>query len=505
MKHYTESQKQFEKALLVRKTLQNDNITYAKDLKDREIALKFVEKYSDNEIKFRIAKCMVENFQYKEANTILSSVPPKNRSPKINMLYSKVIQESSGMDKNIITAYKEVLKKCPLAFECIDGLLAMNVRGSEVNSLIIHIQSETYSFEWMNKYIRGLSEMSNRKYPEAIMSLASIDHMKSNPKILALIGESFYYSGDYERAYNYLKKSYDLYPFMKQGMQKYALLCDVFKKNRELEQIVKPSSMHPYEYSSDNWFVFATYLYSCSKYEKAQYFINRVINQYQQKNVDALLLNAKILHGSKKSNEALVSLRQALKYEPYRFEVHRWISEILIATDRGRDAQNQAIKSLKLLGETPRTLTLTASTFLKNPISKDKAKSYLQKALELNEFYAKAVFLLVQILVDDKDTKAAIKLLEKTVAFVPNIKISLILADLYAKNKNLSSAIEMYTKVLNLDSSNKHALSGLMALGSATSSTLESTEDDTDTVENTSRNKADESDELVWSDVDMMD
>ena len=335
-----------------------------------------------------------------------------------------------------------------------------------------------------------------------------------------MIGESFYYSGDYDRANAYLKRAYEINPFMKQGIQKYAMLLDMFKKTTELEQLLRPSSAYPFEYTSENWFVMAIYLYSCLKYEKAQYFINRVIAHHQHRNVDALILNAKILHSTKKSSEALISLRQALKYEPYRFEVHRWIIEILLNTDRGRDAQNQAIKSLKLLGDSPRSLTLAASTFLKNPICKDKAKTLLQKALEMNEYFTKAVFFLAQILQDDKEHKAAIKLLEKTAKVVSNVKINLMLGDLYAKTKNLSSALEYYTKVLNIEPNNRHALNGMMALGT-TSSTVEKAlevssttcgeNDDSSTeiepiLENSGRLKSNDDDddsELVWSDVEM--
>jgi anaphase-promoting complex subunit 7 len=330
-----------------------------------------------------------------------------------------------------------------------------------------------------------------------------------------MIGEAFYYSGDYDRAIQALKKAYELNPFMKQGIQKYALLCDMFKKQRDLEQLLRPSSAYPYEYTSENWFVMAVYLHSCQKYEKAQYFINRVINQHQSKNVDALILNAKILNSTKKPNEALISLRQALKFEPHRFEVHRWIIEILLNTDRARDAQSQSTKSLKMLGENARSLTLAASTYLKNPISKEKAKMLLQRALEMNEFYTKGVFFLAQILIDDKEHKAAIKLLEKTAAVVSNVKICLMLADLYAKIKNLSLALEYYTKVLNIDSANKMALNGLMSLGTTSiekalevSSTTLENDDSSAEIEQSgsSRMKTNEDDddsELIWSDVEM--
>lgn len=498
MKHYTESQKEYEKALAMRRTMHTDKLGHGDE---QEIILSILETFTEVEMKFRIAKCYYENLQYKEAATVLLNIPQKQRLPKINMLLAKV--QIDGPDTK--TAYKEVLKKCPFAFEAIEGLLHLGIKGNEVQSLIINAISEQPCFEWVNFYIRGVSEIYNsRKYAEAITTLASIDCMKTNPRILALIGTSFYFSGDYDRAYSYLKKSFDLYPFMKDGIQKYALLCDMFKKNRELEVILRPSSVSPYHYTSENWFVMATYLYSCLKFEKAQYFITRVIEQFQSRNVDALILNAKILHGNKKSFEALKSLREALKYEPHRFEAHRWTIEILLASDKIKDAQNHATKALKLLGESPRTLTLAASSYLKNPIVKEKAKPLLQRALEMNEFYAKAVFFLAQILVDDKDTKAAIKLLERTAATTSNVKINLMLADLYAKSKNLSAALEQYTKVLNIDATNRHALNGLMTLGSVTTATLDTTlEEELDTGEN-SRNKTDESEnELIWSDIEM--
>lgn len=259
----------------------------------------------------------------------------------------------------------------------------------------------------------------------------------------------------------------------------------------------------------ENWFVMATYLYSCLKFEKAQYFITRVIEQHQSRNVDALILNAKILNGNKKPLEALKSLREALMYEPHRFEAHRWTIEILLASDKIKDAQNHATKALKLLGDSPRTLTLAASSYLKTPIVKEKAKPLLQKALEMNEYYAKAVFFLAQILIEDKETKAAIKLLEKTLATTANLKLNLMLGDLYAKSKNMSAALEQYTKVLNNDPTNKHALNGLMSLGSvggAVNSIDNNTslEEDPLDGENSSRNRNDESEnELIWSDIEM--
>lgn len=137
MKNYSESQKQFETAALMRRQL----------LKDPKIStnlLELIEKFSEIELKFRIAKCLFENQQYKDATSLLQPIPLKQRSAKINMLLVKIQQLDSATDKHLITNYKEVLRKCPLAFECIDGLISMGVKGTEVNSLIINGKLQSF-------------------------------------------------------------------------------------------------------------------------------------------------------------------------------------------------------------------------------------------------------------------------------------------------------------------------------------------------------------------------
>jgi anaphase-promoting complex subunit 7 len=129
MKSYSEAQKQFETATICRRQIKDQKIT--------SNVLEIVEKFSEVELKFRAAKCMVENQQFKEAAGILQFIPLKQRSAKINMLLAKIQQGESATDKHLITNYKEVLRKCPLAFDAIDGLISLGVKGTEVNSLII--------------------------------------------------------------------------------------------------------------------------------------------------------------------------------------------------------------------------------------------------------------------------------------------------------------------------------------------------------------------------------
>ena len=66
---------------------------------------------------------------------------------------------------------------------------------------------------------------------------------------------------------------------------------------------------------------------------------------------------------------------------------------------------------------------MTASTYSKDKSSHQKAKALLLKALDMNEFYIKAVLMLVDFLKSDNEFRAAIKLLEKTCVSVVIFKM----------------------------------------------------------------------------------
>lgn len=73
--------------------------------------------------------------QISEAVTVLQVIPVKERSPKINMLLAKLIQ-NNGYDKNAVAPLKAVLKECPMNLDAIKGLLSLGVKISEINTII---------------------------------------------------------------------------------------------------------------------------------------------------------------------------------------------------------------------------------------------------------------------------------------------------------------------------------------------------------------------------------
>lgn len=94
------------------------------------------DPFTEPEIKYKIARCFWEIRRTDDAIIILQSISIKQRSPKINDLLGRLCHYTRN-ERCSVSAYKEVIRECPLAMIAIEALLGMGIRGNEVNSLIV--------------------------------------------------------------------------------------------------------------------------------------------------------------------------------------------------------------------------------------------------------------------------------------------------------------------------------------------------------------------------------
>ena len=76
-------------------------------------------------------------------------------------------------------------------------------------------------------------------------------------------------------------------------------------------------------------------------------------------NVEAIILRGNILIEQKKYQDALFLFRQALQLKHHRYEPHKGMVDCFIGLRRLREALNIACSCCKLLGHTPRVLTVS--------------------------------------------------------------------------------------------------------------------------------------------------
>ncbi|XP_058130004.1 anaphase-promoting complex subunit 7 [Anopheles ziemanni] len=431
-----------------------------------------VDLQSEVELKYKTAKCLIEMKCYRDAIVLLQSLAFKQRTPKVNMLLSKLCH-NHGHERSAIGTYKEVLKECPLAFEAIEGLLALGIKGIEVNSLIVDASLAPQCSDWMSGWIKAHANIHARKYPEAIQALRSIEantSLRNYHQLLVLIGECYYHNGDYEQAYNTLKRAHAMQPHSPNGIQMLAILMAKNKKISELEKLVTPTPSLLNEYTSEMWFVMGQYLFATAKYEKAVYFVQKACF-LNSRNVEALILKAEILFQAKKYQQGIAHLRYGQQFAPYRYEFHKALVDNYLNVGRVREAQMQAMKAVKMLGESARTLVLLARTYIKDENARPKAKALCIKALGMNENFLPAVYILAELYQRENDLAARLKLLKKHAGMTQNCKLHIMLGEMLNNEKDHNGAMDHYTMALNLDPLNRSAIAGLLAVGQSNGST----------------------------------
>lgn len=128
-KQYRRAEEIFTQALQAKKSVVKLKTSFAPAFESN------IDQFPEAEIRYKLALCLEATKQLTEAIEALQAIPVKQRSCKINMLLSKVLQHNC-YDKSAVAPLKAVLKECPLNLEAIKGLLALGVKAADVLALI---------------------------------------------------------------------------------------------------------------------------------------------------------------------------------------------------------------------------------------------------------------------------------------------------------------------------------------------------------------------------------
>lgn len=437
------------------------------------------DQFTEVEIKYRLAVCYRELNDSNLAISTLQSIPSKSRQPKINMLLAKLQHRQSRNPSEAITAYKDVLRDCPMAMEAISSLLEIGVDGIEVNSLVMNVSSAPKNVEWLSSWIKGHAQMYVHKHLEASKTFQSINDnpkLHQNDHILTLIGKSLYYNGHYVQAQTYLETAHMISPYNTEHIMPLAV---IYERNNNLAELEKLASQQSNinEFCSENWCVMAQSLSANGKYEKASYFTHKAIS-VDPTNVEAYLLRGKIFLQLKRFKEAIHYYRTVQSLANYRFEIYKGLAGCYIGLKRLKDAQTISALAARYFRNCPRSYVLLASTLLysSNSVTKRQAKTFINRALEIDQYYFPAVSAMSDILQSEGETQEAIKLLKKQAASYPSCKLFTMLGDILSTEKDLDGALEYYTIALSMEPTNHRALEGVNALGQASETTTKQDE-----------------------------
>ncbi|XP_042903063.1 anaphase-promoting complex subunit 7 [Parasteatoda tepidariorum] len=452
MKEYKKAEVMFKKALQLKKSLAKT--------KGKTQVFPQGEVTSEVDVKYKAHLCLVNQKQFSQAIGILESISAKQRTPCVNMALAK-LHHQNGTERSAITSYKEVLKECPFAIEAALGLLSLGGKGAEVVSLMLSGSVSAANIDWLSTWIKVHSHLYARELSQGIAAFKQLEiktPLRDNVDVLVSVGEAYYINGDYANAMIVLERAHSVDQLLIKGMDIYAALLAKEKKVKELEsltaRLISINDTVP-----EPWIAMGYFCFVSKKGTKAVNFAQKActINPLY---VEGLLLKGMVLYELKKYQDAMDEFCDAFKIAPHRYEANKGMVDCLLALHRTREAVAVANTACKYLGQTARALTLCASVVLKDPLSADKAKSILEKALKQDPTYLNAVYMLATIYEQERLYEKGIELLRKHTEHSTTCRLHQMLGDFLARTNEHEKALHHFSIALNMDPSNHKAAEG---------------------------------------------
>ncbi|XP_074641940.1 anaphase-promoting complex subunit 7-like isoform X2 [Tubulanus polymorphus] len=455
-----------------------------------------LEVFPDVDVKYKLYRCYMHFKQYRDAISVLEGISSRQRTAKINKALGQLYQKT-GNDRSAITCFKEVLRECPLSLEAVKGLLSLGVKASEAISLISAGTSALGSAEWLQSWIKGQAFISSREYGSAIACYSLLDAkspLRDNVNILCNLGEAHLLNGDYNAAKLVLQRAHALEPLQ---LRKMDMLAGILAKDKEVKELENLSShlIAVNDQAPEPWIALGFFCMATRKTTRAVYFAQKAFT-LDNSNEQALLLKGHGLLELKRTQEAILHFREALKLTPYRYEVHKGLVESYVSCFRVREAITYAANALKQLGTSARSLTEQTTV--------EKAKTYLEKAMRLDPTYLEAVYVMADILSTQQQCDAGIALLRKQLRMQSTCNLHLMLGNFLTQTNEHQEALDQYSIALSLDPNNAQAKDGIEKVEKRCDMAMENTYDME--IEDLSENEdaLDRSDvDSAWSDTDL--
>lgn len=448
---YKRAEVQYRRALQTKKAMNKG--------KTRHTAT-HMEMLSDVDIRYKIYQCLSHLKQYREAITVLEGLNVKQRTAKINMSLAKLYQRT-GMDRSAITCYKEVLRECPLALEAVGGLLTLGVKGAEVASLVVNGLPPGVNPEWLSAWIKGHASAAGKDYPNAISTFKMLDtkSLRDSVEVLSSLGAAHFLNGDYQQAEMVLQRVHSIDPLFLKNMDILAYLYKREKKNKELESLGN-QLMSVTEFAPQPWVAMGYFCLAIEKRTKAVYFAQKAFT-FDNCCVESLLLKGRALLDLKKTPEAIVHYREALRIAPYRYEAHKGLVSCYLASHRMREAIQLSSAAYKQLGSNARSLTLYGSVLAKDLLNLEKAKPFLEKALKLDPSHLEAVYVMADIHTQQEAWEKGIELLRNQLQHQSTCRLHQLLGDFLSQTNEKQEALDQYSIALSMEPSDKKSREGM--------------------------------------------
>lgn len=157
----------------------------------------------------------------------------------------------------------------------------------------------------------------------------------------------------------------------------------------------------------------------------------------------------------------------------------------------------------KTLGANAQTLTILATVCLEDPVTQEKAKTLLDKALAQRPDYTKAVVKKAELLSREQKYEEGIALLRNALANQSDCVLHRMLGDFLVAVNDYQEAMDQYSIALSLDPNDQKSLEGMQKMEKEESPTDATVELDGDDMEGSGEDgdlEGSDSEAAQWAD-----
>ncbi|KAF3820655.1 hypothetical protein GH733_005200 [Mirounga leonina] len=439
--------------------------------------------FHDKEYRNAVSKYTMA-LQQKKALSKTSKVRPSTGNSastpqsQINMMLANLYKKA-GQERPSVTSYKEVLRQCPLALDAILGLLSLSVKGAEVASMTMNVIQTVPNLDWLSVWIKAYAFVHTGDNSRAINTICSLEKkslLRDNVDLLGSLADLYFRAGDNKNSVLKFEQAQMLDPYLIKGMDVYGYLLAREGRLEDVEnlgcRLFNISDQHAEPCHS---------FYS-KRYSRALYLGAKAI-QLNSNSVQALLLKGAALRNMGRVQEAIIHFREAIRLAPCRLDCYEGLIECYLASNSIREAMVMANNVYKTLGANAQTLTLLATVCLEDPVTQEKAKTLLDKALTQRPDYIKAVVKKAELLSREQKYEDGIALLRNALANQSDCVLHRILGDFLVAVNEYQEAMDQYSIALSLDPNDQKSLEGMQKMEKEESPTDATQEEDVDDME----------------------
>uniref|UniRef100_A0A8D2ZFU3 Anaphase-promoting complex subunit 7 n=1 Tax=Scophthalmus maximus TaxID=52904 RepID=A0A8D2ZFU3_SCOMX len=473
---------------------------------------------SEIEVKYKIAECYTILKLDKDAIAVLDGIPSRQRTPKtnqsndvwpcpftshINMMLANLYRKA-GQERSAVTSYKEVLRQCPLALDAIIGLLSLSVKGAEVASMTMDVIQSIPNLDWLSVWIKAYAFIhagDNQRAINTICSLEKKSLLRDNVDLLVSLADVYFRAGDTKNAILKFEQAQMLDPYLIKGMDVYGYLM-AREGHLEDVEVLGGRLFNISDQHAEPWVISGCHSFYSKRYSRALYLGAKAI-QLNSNSVQALLLKGAALRNMGRVQEAIIHFREAMRLAPCRLDCYEGLIDCYLASNGIREAMGMANNIYKTLGANAQTLTILATVCLEDPVTQEKAKTLLDKALAQRPDYTKAVVKKAELLSREQKYEEGIALLRNALANQSDCVLHRMLGDFLVAINDYQEAMDQYSIALSLDPNDQKSLEGMQKMEKEESPTDATVELDGDDMEGSGEDgdlEGSDSEAAQWAD-----